>query len=654
MTQVNRLAPDAAHGFGGTLLRRDRPLRFRLDGEWIEGFEGDTVLSAALANGIVSAGRHDGHPLALTTDFAPLVRQRTDDDTTSLPAARTPAIDGADLVSLAPDRSATDAPGWLSALRRSFSRERGLMRHRYGDTATASPPWISAAPSETLSADLVVVGAGIAGLAAAGAAAALSKRVIVLERRPTHGGLLHYFGSIEGEDGPDTLLEGLVTGLDGRGSVRIESATEAFRIGQGKVIAHRIGVAGGRASGQVLEIETGAVVIATGSGERLPIFPGNRLPGVVGATSSFLMALDHGVWLGRRTTVATPNSHAYRLAIYAADAGQPVQRIVDARLAPHSRFIDFCKASGITLASGLMVSEASQTKDAGLQVAFAASNEGGQRAGANLGTDMLVAAGSFQPELGLWVSAGGEVGWNAATQAIAPVGSIDGVRIVGSAAGWRSNTGAIASGRAATLELMGTTAPSIDERLVPVQFETPDAPVPISTNRSEANGVAYFDRGASLFAGAGPAHPGPLSLGDVAAAVATGLLPSAEVNTFVRERTGLMTELPPSSWVPTAPPNNDIVPPYLAGRFGPKPLICKLAAPDAKPFSPGSLIFRTHDVGDPLNAIGVVIAAPPPGESGGTALIADPPETPDVLIFVNETGGASPARVVERGGTART
>ena len=654
MTQTNRMAADAAHGFGGTLLRRDRPLRFRLDGEWIEGCEGDTVLSAALANGIASAGRHEGHPVALTAEFAPLVRQRGDDDSAALPATRTPAVDGADLVSLAPDRSASDAPGWLGALRRRFNRERGPMRHRFGDTATTSPPWLSASPSEALAADLVVIGAGIAGLAAAGAAATLGKRVIVLERRPTPGGLLHYFGSIEGEDGPDALLAGLLKGLDGRGSVRIETATDAFGIGRGKVVAHRVRTVDGHASGEVLDIEAAAVVIATGSGERLPIFPGNRLPGVVGATSTFLLAMDHGVWLGKRTTVATPNSHAYRLAIYAADAGQSVQRIVDARLAPHSRFIDFCKASGITLASGLMVAEASQTKDAGLQVVFAASTEGAQQAATSLTTDTLVAAGSFQPELGLWVAVGGEVTWSVAEQAIAPIGSLDGVRIVGSAAGWRSNTAVIASGRAAALELMGKTAPSIEERLVPVQFETPDAPAPISTNRADGRGTAYFDRGASLFRGAGPGHPGPLSLGDVAAAAATGLLPGSEANAVVRERTGQSTDLPPSTWAPTAVPGDDIVPPYLTGRFGPKPLICKLAAPDAKPFSPGSLVFRGHEVSDPAAAIGVVIAAPPPGESGGTALIADPPDTPDVLIFVNETGGASPARVVERGSTART
>lgn len=651
MTQVNRLAADAAHGFGGTLLRRDRPLRFRLDGEWVEGFDGDTVLSAALANGIVSTGRHEGHPLALTAEFAPLVRQQADDDSTALPAGRAPALDGADLVSLAPDRSTMDAPGWLSAVKRRFGRKRGPMLHRFGDTASVSAPWLAATPWEALTADLVVVGAGIAGLAAAGAAAALGKRVIVLERRQTPGGLLHYFGSIEGEDGPDALLQTLIRGLEGRGSVRIETSTEAFRIGGGKVVAHRVGTTNGRAASEVLEIEAGAVVIATGASERLPIFPGNRLPGVVGAISTFLAALDHGVWLGKRTTVATPNSHAYRLAIYAADAGQSMQRIVDARLAPHSRFIDFCKASGITLASGLMVSEVAPAKDAVLQVAFAASTSAAQQPASSIATDTLVAAGNFQPELGLWVAAGGEVVWAATDHAIVPVGGRDGVRVVGAAAGWRSNTAVIASGRAAALELLGKTAPSVSERLVPIQFETPDAPASISATRSEGRSIAYFDRGATLFAGGGPGHPGPLSLGDIAAAVAADLIPVSEVNAIVRERTTEMPELAPSTWAPAPVAGDDTVPPYLAGRFGPKPLLCKLAAPDAKPFSPGSLIFRTHEVSDASSAIGVIVAAPPPGESGGVALVSDPPETPEVLIFVNETGSASPARVVERRGT---
>ena len=52
--QPNRLPAEAAHGFGGSALDRTQPLRFRVDGRSIDGFAGDTVLSAVLAAVVVA------------------------------------------------------------------------------------------------------------------------------------------------------------------------------------------------------------------------------------------------------------------------------------------------------------------------------------------------------------------------------------------------------------------------------------------------------------------------------------------------------------------------------------------------------------------------------------------------------------------------
>ena len=49
MSQPNRLFADAAHEFGGIALDRSKPLSFTLNGRRIDGYFGDTVLSAALA-----------------------------------------------------------------------------------------------------------------------------------------------------------------------------------------------------------------------------------------------------------------------------------------------------------------------------------------------------------------------------------------------------------------------------------------------------------------------------------------------------------------------------------------------------------------------------------------------------------------------------
>ena len=42
---------------GGTQIDRTRPLRFRFDDQALEGFAGDTLASALLANGIRTVAR---------------------------------------------------------------------------------------------------------------------------------------------------------------------------------------------------------------------------------------------------------------------------------------------------------------------------------------------------------------------------------------------------------------------------------------------------------------------------------------------------------------------------------------------------------------------------------------------------------------------
>ena len=93
--QPNRLPAEGDHRFKGSEIDRQRPLRFRLDGHLIHGFAGDTVLSAALASGLIAAGWRGGEPLALDERFAPLVRlaqRRRGAVADALPMARMPAI----------------------------------------------------------------------------------------------------------------------------------------------------------------------------------------------------------------------------------------------------------------------------------------------------------------------------------------------------------------------------------------------------------------------------------------------------------------------------------------------------------------------------------------------------------------------------------
>ena len=275
-------------------------------------------------------------------------------------------------------------------------------------------------------------------------------------------------------------------------------------------------------------------------------------------------------------------------------------------------------------------------------------------------TDLLVAAGAWQPDLQLWLRAGGGAAWDDANGWLAPRNFLANIKVVGSAAGLRTTAAAIASGRAAVLEALGKPAPAITDEVIEAEFETPDAPTPVAPFRPEAKGYTYLDRGASLVtrrAAAASRHgvsglavrPVQLSVGDIAAAVDIGAMAKSDAGAVAAERCAVGGEISDTGWrlerVTPAPNKVPSPPPYLAGRFGDRVQVWSLTAADARTFGPGCLVFERSDIADPLQAVGVTYAPPRPGSHGGIAILS---RTLEGEVFVNDAGTAVAARLVER------
>ncbi len=661
---MSRLAADAPHGWAGQGIDRSKPLRFRLNGRLLEGFAGDTVLSAALANDIIAAGRHGDSALALEERFAPLISPTRGKTSLVLPMARTPALDGVDYVTLGERRDPIASSGLLGALRNRLLGPYRTLNHRYGGPPPA-PPWHGAEAETTLDADVVVIGAGVAGLAAAGAAVAAGRHVVLIEKGPSPGGVAGFFGAVEGEETPAALVARLMAGLEGKGRATLITAAEAYRVLGGTVFAHRVAIMDGHPTADILAIRAPRVVLATGAFERLPVFPGNRTPGVVGALAAWQRANRHGVWIGSKLLISTPHSHSYRLALHAADAGLAVQRIVDTRVNPHSRFVDFCKAIGVTLASGQIpaLAEPIRRNEASLAVTFQVAIEGVAQETEPVETEMLVASGGWQPDLSLWLAAGGATRWHEERQALLADGQPDGIILAGAAAGYRSTAAAVDSGTAAMLRLLGKSAPAVSDALIASEFETPDGSSPSARIQPGRTASAYLDRGPTLvtrrIAAASrhgisrlAAQTSVLGLGDVAAATALGAIAADDAGMVASERCVPGVELADRGWrvaVARAPAPGLAVPPaYLAGRFGPKPQLCVIAVSDSRHFEPGCLVFLESDTRNADDAAGVIFAPAPGGRSGGLALMGKVPERLDATIYVVESSGAVMARILER------
>lgn len=632
MAQPNRLPADAPHGFGGAELDRSKPVSFRLDGRTLDGFAGDTVLTAALANGIDTAGTRDGHPIALDEACAPLVSPRAN-PRAIMPMDRVPALSGLDLVLVGAQRAR------LGLIGRLFGK--GNDPQSLGQRLDDLPPspWLTAPPDETLEADTLVIGGGVAGLSAAQVA---SGKTILIERRNWLGGDARYFGTIGDEESPEAAIARLSRNL----SAEIFLRTEVFALSGTTARAHQVLVHGNTLSTRVVAITAKRIVLATGAFERLPLFAGNRSPRVVGAVTAFDRADRHGVWLGRRTLMSTPGGSGYRLALLAKDAEIDVQRIADTRLSPNSRFIDFCKASGVSYAVGLVPRSATPLPkgQSGLSVDFAVAIDDIRQDTGTTETEQFVAAGGWQPEVSLWLMAGGRTAW--AGDRLEAAGTLPNIVLAGAAAGYRGLTAAIDSGRAA---VTGKPA-QIDDPLIEAIYESPDGPTPMAPPGNAAR--TFLDHGTRfVLRPTTPDQFNPqqsLGLGDVVAAVQSGSIPAGLAGKVAGERVLADQDIVDSGWKVAVPEAATTLPTYLTGRFGPKPQLCVVTSADARYFERGCLIFASSSLTDPAQAIGTIVSSTPGGGVGGLALIEREASKGETRIFVRDAGGAVPVERIEK------
>jgi sarcosine oxidase, subunit alpha len=669
----NRLPADTEHHLKGREIDRGRPLSFRLDGREIHGFAGDTLLSAALASGLVGVGLHEGQPLALDERFAPAVLPRNGlhGRLAALPMELTPAIDGLDLVTLAKanrnrcQRRIDRFAGLLPRARRSL----GL---RFADDQSLASPWFDAVPEHQIEADLAVVGGGYAGLSAALTAARRGEKVVLVERRQGLGGDARFFGSTGDEPPPDETIARLTTALGSLGNVTILLRAEAFAVFEGTVRINQVVVEDGMPAGRPLTLLAPRIVLANGSLERLPVFAGNRLPGVVGALAAFNRADRFGVWIGRHALLSTSTSVAYRVATQAKDAGIEMVRIADTRLNPQSRFIEFGKASGIPLARDLKpVRVAPAGGQGGLEIELAHILEGGARATEQFGVDQFLVCGGWQPDLSLWHMAGGGSRWNAERQQLEGEGTLPGIALAGAVAGYRNGQACIASGQAAVALLYGRSMPEIADAQIDPIYETPDAATAIGTFSPGTDGNAYLDGGASLALRPAPRQAGrrrpwplrrrapwgvaeqarPLGVGDVAAAVQLGEIPSTEAAIVAQERCitpGDIVDAGKLQPVRLPEAHTAATPPaYLAGRFGSRTSIWVVEAADGRAFETGCLVLPGLADTDPLAAIGVVFAPAPTGRTGGLAVVGKLPAADNAELAVKDVSGVVAVRLVD-------
>jgi sarcosine oxidase subunit alpha len=352
----------------GLLIDRSRPLEFRFDGTTVQGFLGDTIASALVANGRWLLSRSFKYhrprgPVSFAGHEAnTLVQLGTEPN---VAADLRPVAQGDDVRPLnVIGRLERDPAAVLGRLSRflpvgfyyrdffgpggRWDRWERRIRAMAGLGHAGAPAAGEPFSQRFLHCDVAVVGGGPAGLAAAAAAQAAGADVALFEQMPRLGGSL-LWGRWAAQPQADAAqrAQHLET-LAAPPGVRLHTGatvTGVFEDGLLSVIQGR----------QLLKVRARHVVMAHGGIEQFPVFPDNDLPGVVLPSGVQRLIRLHGVRPGRRAVVVAADDNAYGAALDLLDAGVEVAALADLRgtVAGPSDMVAALEGAGVRLLDGV-------------------------------------------------------------------------------------------------------------------------------------------------------------------------------------------------------------------------------------------------------------------------------------------------------------
>ncbi len=453
----------------GGRIDRTRPVRFTFDGRARQGFAGDTLASALLADGdhliarsfkyhrprgflsagsdepnaLVGVGRDDAH-------YTPNLRATQVELYEGLVAEsqnRWPSLDFD--VGAVNDLVAPMLPAGFYY--KTFMWPRKAWDHFYEPKIRAAAglgraPLTPDADRYTqthVHCEVLVVGSGPAGLAAALAAAETGVRVILCDEQAEFGGSLlsERQATIEGVSATDWVAKAIAE-LTGRANVTLLSRTTAFgyyphnHIGLVERVTDHLGAPDPWLPRERLwQVRAKEVVIAAGAHERPIVFPDNDRPGVMLAEAARTYANRYGVQPGKRAVIFTASDAAYRVALDLKAAGVEIAAIADLRAEANGPWPTMAKSAGIDVRPGTTVTGSRgrlRVREAHLARLRADGTAGSTEV---VPCDLLLMSGGFTPSVHLFSQSRGKLGWNAELGAYLPEASVERERSAGACRG---------------------------------------------------------------------------------------------------------------------------------------------------------------------------------------------------------------------------
>jgi sarcosine oxidase, subunit alpha len=407
---------------GGTLIDRGKRLRFTFDGKPYEGHAGDTLAAALLGAGVRIAGRSFKYhrprgvwgygaeepnaimDVTLDGRFEPNLRATTTLLADGLFARSVNATPTAD----------RDSGAWIDAFARFVPAGFYYKTFMWPDwhvfeprirakagLGRIDPAWrpSSFATQVNMRCDVLVVGAGPAGLAAAVKAAAAGREVMVVDERATPGGSLLFRSAPIDGIGPQEWLARQLGEL-GRRGVPIRSRATAYGIYDHNLVC--VAQLNGHGEPPTLwRVRPAEIVLATGAIERPLVFPDNDRPGVMSAEAALYYLRCHGVRVGETIAIVSNNDSTDEVAAAFRAAGAAVTAFRTIRGVRGERQVE------------------------------AVEDEAGKFHTA----DAVLVSGGFTPTVHLYCQARGRLAWSERRAAFVPESTVPGMSVAGAAAG---------------------------------------------------------------------------------------------------------------------------------------------------------------------------------------------------------------------------
>jgi len=458
----------------GGRIDRGEPLSFKFNNKMFQGYLGDTIASALLANGIntvsrsfkyhrrrgiMSAGVEETNALLTVFDGSgdvPVVR-----------ATVRALIDGQQI------KSPNGFPSVNCDFGRVLDFTHNLWPAGFYNKIFKWPNWhwyegavrrmagLGNLPGgedgnkyfhHNLHCDVLIVGAGPAGLAAALSSANSGARVLLVEQDHALGGSLLANGALIDAVDSDLWISRTRSALEEAENVTVMTSSTVSGY-----YDHNVLTIIDRSTARVKrfwKVRAKEVLLATGAIEQPLVFENNDRPGIMLANAAMEYVNRYAVRPAGSMVVATNNDSAYQVAFTLHDNGVRVPAIVDARKTIANEITKEANQRGIPIMSGSVVLDTVGTK-ALAEVSVGKLSDAGQATGKATGViacQGLAISGGFNPSSDLYSQAGGNLRYDSELACFVPKECRQRVTVAGAAHGKFSLADALTDGACAGSE----------------------------------------------------------------------------------------------------------------------------------------------------------------------------------------------------------